>query len=107
MIETKGKVTQVLDGDTIKVEMTLRLNRIDAFETKGIEADLGGNEAKEYLTERLLGKHVDLGLVNRDYYKRVLSEIILKGVNINDELLEKKLAEVYKTKNHNNGKLDI
>jgi endonuclease YncB( thermonuclease family) len=107
MIETKGKVTQVLDGDTIKVELTLRLNRIDALETKGIEADIGGLAAKQYLTDRLLGKHVDLGLVSRDYYKRVLSEIILKGININDELLEKKYAEVYKTKNHNNGKLDI
>jgi endonuclease YncB( thermonuclease family) len=106
MIETKGKVTQVLDGDTIKVEMTLRLNRIDALETKGVEK-AGGLITKEYLTARLLGKHVDLQLISRDYYKRVLAEVYLKDVNIGDELLEKKMVEVYKTKNHNNGILDI
>ena len=106
MIETKGKVTQVLDGDTIKVELTLRLNRIDALETKGIEAQ-GGLQTKEWLTNRLLGKHVDLQLISRDYYKRVLAEVFLKEVNIGDEMINDKLVEVYKTKNHNNGKLDI
>lgn len=106
MIETKGLVTHVLDGDTIKVELTLRLNRIDALETKGIEKE-GGLITKQYLTERLLGKHVDLQLISRDYYKRVLAEVFLKEINIGDELIEKKMVEVYKTKNHNNGKLDI
>jgi endonuclease YncB( thermonuclease family) len=106
MIETKGKVTQVLDGDTIKVELTLRLNRIDALETKGIEAK-GGLETKAWLTDRLLGKHVELQLISRDYYKRVLAEVFLKEVNIGDEMINAKLVEIYKTKNHNNGKLDI
>lgn len=106
MIETKGLVTRVLDGDTIKVELTIRLNRIDALETKGIEKE-GGLIAKQYLTERLLGRHIDLQLISRDYYKRVLAEVLLKEININNELLEKKFAEVYKTKNHNNGILDI
>lgn len=106
MIETKGKVLRVLDGDTIEVAVKIRLNRIDAFETKGIEAE-GGAIAKEYLTDRIEGRSVDLQLISRDYYKRVLAEVVVKSININDEMMLLKYAEPYKTKNHNNGKLDI
>lgn len=105
-IKTSGKVIRVLDGDTIEVAVKIRLNRIDSPETKGIEKE-AGIISKEYLIDRLEGKRIDLEIASNDVYRRLLSEVLIEGTNINDELLDKHLAEVYSVKNHNNGVLDV
>lgn len=105
-IKTSGKVIRVLDGDTIEVAVKIRLNRIDSPETKGIEKE-AGIISKEYLIDRIEGKKIDLEIASNDVYRRLLSEVLFEGININDELLEKRLAEVYSVKHHNNGILDI
>jgi endonuclease YncB( thermonuclease family) len=105
-IKTNAKVLRVLDGDTIEVAVKVRLNRIDAPETKGIEKEMG-LVTKERLTERLSGKTVQLQIAANDVYYRLLSEVVIDGINVNDELLGEKLAEIYTPKHHNNGVLDI
>ena len=103
----RPKFDRVVDGDTIAFIMNCRLNRIDAPETRGREAQLG-QVTKNYVIERMsTAKDIRIDIVDRDYYARLLIELYIDGVNINDELIEKRLAEVYSPKNHNNGVLDI
>jgi endonuclease YncB( thermonuclease family) len=103
----KPKFDRVIDGDTIAFIFNCRLNRIDTPETKGIERQLG-QVAKNYVIERMNNaRDIRIDIIDRDYYGRLLIELYIDGVNINDELVEKRLAEYYKPKNHNNGVLDI
>jgi endonuclease YncB( thermonuclease family) len=103
----KGKFERVIDGDTLAFIFNCRLNRIDAPETKGQERQLG-QVTKNYVIERMKNaKDIKIDIVDRDYYARILIELYIDGVNINDELVEKRLAEIYKPKNHNNGVLDF
>jgi endonuclease YncB( thermonuclease family) len=103
----KAKYNRTIDGDTIAFILNCRLNRIDAPETKGREAQLG-QVTKNYLIERMdNAKDIRIDIVDRDYYARLLIELYIDGVNINDELIEKRLAEVYTPAHHNNGVLDI
>lgn len=105
-MKIKGKVTRVIDGDTVKVEISVRLNKIDAPETHGIEKPLGVI-SKEWLEKKLTGKYVTIESKANDVYLRMLGDVILGSENINQELLDNKLVEVYTPANHNNGKLDI
>ena len=103
----RAKVNRVVDGDTMTVTATfsVRLDFIDAPETKGDErAD--GLTTKEYLKERLEGKEIELDIKKFDMYGRALAVPYLDDENICGELLKKGLAEVYSPVNHNNGKKD-
>jgi len=103
----KAKYERVIDGDTLSFLINCRLNRIDAPETKGVERQLG-QVTKNYLIERINAAHdIKIDIIDRDYYARLLIELYIDGVNINDELVEKRLAEVYTPAHHNNGVLDI
>jgi endonuclease YncB( thermonuclease family) len=103
----KPKLFKTVDGDTLQFIFSCRLNRIDAPETKGIEKQLG-QIAKNWLVAKMEGAtEVKMDIVDRDYYGRLLIELYVDGYNINDMLVELKLAELYKPKNHNNGVLDI
>ena len=94
----------VVDGDTIdviidvgfkiKVEQRLRLNRIDAPEIRGKEKEKG-LKTKEYLMLkfRLPGPIIIIETQKTGKYGRYLAEIWLDGKNLNDELVEKGLAE--------------
>jgi micrococcal nuclease len=101
-----ARVMRVLDGDTLEMAIKVRLAGIDAPETKGIEKPIG-LKTKEWLTERIQGKSVQLEIKGVDVYHRLLANVYDGDSNINDELLENKLVEVYKPENHNNGKLDV
>ncbi|WP_416045886.1 thermonuclease family protein [Priestia megaterium] len=105
-IKTNARVTRIIDGDTIEVALKIRLDRIDAPETKGIEKQ-SGLITKEYLTERLSGKDVRLEIRSNDVYYRLLSEVVDGEGNVGDDLLALRLAEVYTPEHHNNGKLDV
>jgi endonuclease YncB( thermonuclease family) len=105
-MKVKGKVTRVIDGDTVKVEISVRLNKIDSPEMSGIERELG-LITKEYLEKKLTGKYITLEGKANDRYYRFLADIFLGSESITEDLLEKKLVEVYTPANHNNGKLDI
>lgn len=102
-----AKVLRVIDGDTLEVEAKLRIRMdfIDAPETKGIEKELG-LETKQWLKEMIEGKDVQLDIKTKDRYERFLSVVYQDGININGEMVKKNLAEIYSPENHNNGKVD-
>jgi micrococcal nuclease len=107
MIE--ATIVRVVDGDTIKVkvdELDVRLDFIDAPETRGEEKELG-LKTKEWLQKELkVGDKVMLDVKKEDTYGRQLSVVYKGERNINGELLKKKLAEVYTPEHHNNGIID-
>ena len=97
-------VTEVYDGDTIKVkgygtEIRLRLAGIDAPEIcknrMGFEQRYS-KEASEYLSHLVLNKTIEIqghGYVNIDL---MLGTVFLDGRNINLEMVQAGLAEVYR-----------
>lgn len=89
-----AEVVRVIDGDTFKVMWSerdfafpVRMLRINAPEL----SDPKGSEAKEYLENRILGKTVDIDidLNNRvGKFGRILGEVLLEGINLNDEMVQ-------------------
>tara|TARA_B100001113_G_scaffold28273_1_gene20405 strand:- start:4781 stop:5254 length:474 start_codon:yes stop_codon:yes gene_type:complete len=96
-----GKVSKIVDGDTIWVKsasgiIKIRLSYIDAPELK---QDYG-IQSKEYLANLILDKNVEIHSYRRDRYKRVIGEIYIhnnkESVFINAKLLKSGHAWVYK-----------
>lgn len=101
----KALIRKVYDGDTVTAEVDLgfhtwihgeklRLHRINAPEVRGEERPQG-LISRDWLRERLLGKEVLIHTIKdkKGKYGRYLVEIILDGVNINDELVANGMAE--------------
>jgi micrococcal nuclease len=95
-------VTEVYDGDTIKVkgdgaEIKLRLAGIDAPEicrNKIVSGQPYSKEAREYLSDLIFDKAIEFsihGYLNSDF---VLGMVFLDGTNINLEMVRAGLAEV-------------
>ena len=79
-----GTVTSVIDGDTIKVQlssgpMTVRLAHIDAPESH----QPGGGVATKALHARLLAQDVSLQVIEQDGEERALAVVLLGNENIN------------------------
>ncbi len=97
-------VVQVSDGDTIKVvengkEITIRLAGIDAPELSGKKHIPGQPfclKAKEYLSTLVLNKVVNIKFYGKDASGKSLGEIFAEKVNINLEMINAGLAEVYR-----------
>jgi len=96
-----GKVSKVIDGDTIWVEndnsnIKIRLSYIDAPE---LQQDYG-IESRDFLSNLVLGKNVEIHSYRRDRYKRVIGEVYIHNNNesifINAKLLKSGHAWVYK-----------
>lgn len=102
-----AKVVRVIDGDTIEVEAKLRIRMdfIDAPETRGKEKELG-LKTKQWLIDLIEGKNVDLDIKTKDMYDRFLTVIYKDGVNVNGEMVKKHLAEIYAPNKHNDGKIE-
>jgi micrococcal nuclease len=102
-------VTAAYDGDTITVDIDLglrttikgekvRLNRINTPEVRGEERE-AGLVSRDWLRERIVGRSVLIETFKdkKGKYGRYIAEIWLPEnngyTNINDELVEKGLAE--------------
>jgi len=100
------KITRVFDGDTVKaqghdIEIKVRLVGIDAPETSKKKRDPSqpySQQAKKYLADLVLNKAVDIKGYGLDRYNRVLGVIYLNNQNINLEMVEAGLAEIYRGK---------
>lgn len=102
--KTDGVVTNVVDGDTIDVNMDghverIRLILVDTPETVHPTKDEQpyGKEASAFTKKTLLKKEVNVELdkQKRDKYDRLLAYIFLDdGTNYNKLLLKKGLAKV-------------
>lgn len=106
---SEGLVIKVYDGDTITIasklpytdsptyRFSVRLNGIDCPEIKSKNENekLCAKIAKNYVEELLLHKNIVLKNVTTEKYGRLLADVYLNDLCINNELLTKKLAVSY------------
>lgn len=113
MFTYKAEIVKIVDGDTVDVDIDLgfqcwvrdvrlRLNRIDAYETrlyKGVteEEKAKGMAAKEWLEKLAMEKSdkIVVKTVDRGKYGRWIAELIIDDENISDSLVSMGYA-VYK-----------
>ncbi|EAL5396983.1 thermonuclease [Campylobacter upsaliensis] len=105
--ELTGKVSKVIDGDTIELlaktskenpynhitKLKIRLYGIDAPELK----QAYGKEAKEFLSALVLKQEVSLIIENKDKYDRFVGTLFLKGKDINKEMVKNGYAHAYES----------
>jgi len=92
-----GKVIGVADGDTITVlrdkqPQKIRLYGIDCPEKR----QSFGNKAKQFTSELVFGKLVEVEPVATDRYVRTVAFVQVENVLVNEELIKEGLAWVYK-----------
>lgn len=106
---TEGQVIKVYDGDTITIaskmpylespmyRFSVRLNGIDTPEIKGKNADEKeiAKKARDELSALIMNKTVTLKNVQSEKYGRILAEVYLEDVCVNDWMIEKKFAVKY------------
>ncbi len=107
----KGRCIKVYDGDTITIaarwpyctsplyRFSVRLAGIDAAELK--DKSPLAFKAKEHLSSLILGKEVVLKNVKKEKYGRLLASVYYNNLDVNQWMLDQKLAVPYdgKTKN--------
>jgi len=106
---TRGKVIKVYDGDTITIaaklpypespiyRISVRLNGIDTPEIKGHtqkEKDLA-KHVRDILHAKLMYKIVELQNTNTEKYGRLLADVYLDGICINDWMIQQGFAVSY------------
>jgi len=106
-----GIVTQVSDGDTVKLEtaegtkLKIRLYGIDAPEMGKISRRTGmvskagqpyGEEAYEALKSKMLDSKVKVDIMATDRYKRMVGIVYLNNKNINIEMVKEGWAWAYR-----------
>ena len=100
----QSEVIYIYDGDTILVmdkekEVKVRLLGIDSPETHKGENKPGqpfSRKSKDYLSELVFGKTVEIMSYGTDDYGRILGVIYLDGISTNFEMVKSGLAEVYR-----------
>lgn len=90
-------ITKVYDGDTVWAvkdgeRKTVRLAGIDAPELK----QEYGRASKEYLSNMILNKHVQLEILNVDRYGRTVATIYFNGENVNRKMVFEGQAWAYR-----------
>ena len=104
-----GKVIKVYDGDTITIaaklpntdgpvyRFSVRLNGIDTPEIRG-KTDAERKLAiivRDALRELLMGKIVELRNVANEKYGRILADVYIDNMSINDWLIDQDFAVPY------------
>ncbi len=84
----RGFVPKVIDGDTFEVEVDsstterIRLEGVDAPELNTPE----GMKAKQKLEELVLYKEVEYEEKAKDVYGRIVAQVWVDGINVNEEM---------------------
>ena len=106
---TVSKVISVYDGDTFRVDIDslppivgknipIRLNGVDTPEIRGKcehEKDLA-IKARDFVRNKLANaKEIKLNNLQRGKYFRVVANVMVDGVNLEQELLDNELAYKY------------
>ena len=106
---TYGKVIKVYDGDTITIaaklpysespvyRVSVRLNGIDTPEIKGEtqkEKDLA-KQVRDSLKVKIMGKIVQLKNTSSEKYGRLLADVYVDDICINDWMIEQGFAVKY------------
>ena len=106
---TGGQVIKVYDGDTITIasklpydasplyRLSVRLNGIDTPEIKGKTADEKqvAKEARDALSELIMNKVVKLENIQSEKYGRILADVYLGYLHINQWLIDNRYAVAY------------
>jgi endonuclease YncB( thermonuclease family) len=92
-----GRVTRVLDGDTIEVALSsgpirVRFGSVDAPEKN----QPWGREARDALTRKLGDREVALDVVSQDQYDRLVAVVGLDDENVNAWLVQRGYAWAYR-----------
>jgi micrococcal nuclease len=92
-----GRVTSVVDGDTLKIlsdriEITIRLDQIDAPE----KGQPFGDRAKRSLAELAFGKDARAVVHGQDRYHRAVATVFIAGIDVNAEQVRRGMAWVYR-----------
>jgi micrococcal nuclease len=99
----EGKVVKVYDGDTITIgaivmevayRFSVRLNGIDTPELHGPDKDKA-ILARDDLSKLIMNKIVRLENVGTEKYGRVLADVYLDKIHINQWMIEKGHAKEY------------
>ena len=90
VIDPSELVTEVIDGDTFRIgnRQTIRFYSVDAPEL----GNCYGEEAKEALTKKILGKKVIIKSPRTDYYKRVQAYVYVDGEFVNEYMVKNGFA---------------
>ena len=99
LAQTTISIQSCYDGDTCTTttKEKIRLACIDTPELRGSRADpIPAKAARDYLNGLVAGEEVAIRRITKDRYGRTVAEISKDGVNIQQRLVEKGLARVYK-----------
>lgn len=106
---TRGRVIKVYDGDTITVascipesktkiyKFSIRLRGIDSPEIKGssIVEKQRAFASRDALQAKIMYKYVDIRNVSIEKYGRLLADVYIDSICINEWMIENDLAVTY------------
>ena len=108
---TEGKVIKVYDADTITIasklpynespiyRLCVRLNGIDTPEIRGKdvseEEKKAGYLARDYVANLTRDKYVRLENIQTEKYGRILADVYIDNLHLNQDLLDKRYAVKY------------
>jgi micrococcal nuclease len=93
----KGRVTAVLDGDTIEVLKDKRPVRIRLFGIDSPERDQDfGTRARQFTSNKVFRKTVEVVPVEKDQYRRLVAKVYINGKYLNQMIVAEGFAWWYK-----------
>ena len=108
---TGGQVIKVYDADTITIasklpyeasplyRLSVRLNGIDTPEMKGKDVSAEEKEAailaRDFVSNLVLHKYVRLENIESEKYGRILADVYLGDIHLNDLLIRERYAVKY------------
>ena len=106
-----GRVIKVYDADTITIasklpyedspmyRLSVRLNGIDSPEIKGKgisdEEKEAAKHARDFVSNLVLNKFVTLENIDNEKYGRILADVYVGNIHLNEHLLKERLAVKY------------
>jgi micrococcal nuclease len=106
-----GRVIKVYDADTITIasklpyddspmyRLSVRLNGIDTPEMKGKgisdEEKESAKQARDFVSNLVLNKYVRLENIESEKYGRILADVFIENVHLNEILLKERYAVKY------------
>ena len=96
IMATYYKVLKVGDGDTITIQMDgeKKKRRLYGIDTPEIDQSFG-TEAKQFLSDQILNKEVEIEVKDTDRYKRLVAVVYLNNKSMNEQLLKEGWAWWY------------
>lgn len=99
----KGTVISVSDGDTFRVMINNKNEKIRLFGVDAPEHNQEwGKESREALSKLILGKEILLDIKDRDQFGRAVAVLFVENINVNLEMIRTGNAWYYEFFDKNN-----